>query len=106
MRSVEWVHASLTEVENEIPKLELAMAVCRRLTGETDDPTTRPTTVPAATVKARSATPWCDAPESGPAPTFAQFALTHLDPAGSEKADADRPLETVSQDPNGATGTL
>jgi hypothetical protein len=30
--------------------------------------------------------------------------LTHLDSAGSEKADADRPLETVSQDPNGATG--
>ena len=95
MHSLEWVHASLTEVENEIPELELAMAVYRRLTGETDDSTTRPTTAPAATAKPRSEAREDDAP--GPPPSFAQFAVTHLDPAGSENAGADRPLETVSR---------
>ena len=104
MHSLEWVHASLTEVENEIPELELAMAVYRRLTGETADSTTGTDKVPASTSKTRSAPRDTDTSESGPAPSFSQFALTHLDSAGSEKADADRPLETVSQDPNGATG--
>jgi hypothetical protein len=104
MHSLEWVHASLTEVENEIPELELAMAVYRRLIGD-DDATARPAKAASAAAKARPATPEEDAPEAGPAPSFSQFALTHLDPSAGEKDDADRALETAAKDVSGANGT-
>jgi hypothetical protein len=91
MHSLEWVHASLTEIENEIPELELTMAVYRRLTGESEEHG-RATTKAGATAapKARPAAPAPPAPqtdkaeadaESGPAPSFSQFAMAHLDPA-------------------------
>jgi len=40
IRSLEWTNASLREVEHEIPELELAMAVYRRLNAEGSDPST------------------------------------------------------------------
>ncbi len=99
MHSLEWVHASLTEVENEIPELELAMAVYRRLTGDGEEPGR---TVPRRHGGARpqgsrrpprrrrrpseEATSRRTA-EAGPAPSFSQFAMAHLDPA-TEATDA------------------
>jgi hypothetical protein len=91
MHALEWVHASLTEVENEIPELELAMAVYRRLSGDADDAGARPAAKSAA--PASKARPTATSPreedeaESGPAPSFSQFALAHLDPA-ADTADA------------------
>ncbi len=99
LRALEWDHASLTEVEKEIPELELATAVYRRLTGEADGIAARPAKAPAAG-KSRPAAP----PEPVPAPSFSQFALTHLDPVAASEA-TDRPLETVSADPNGVKDT-
>ena len=88
MHALEWVHASLTEVENEIPELELAMAVYRRLSGDTDSPATRSEAKSAAPApKARPTAPRSPREEdeaeaeSGPAPSFSQFAMAHLDPA-------------------------
>jgi hypothetical protein len=97
LRALEWDHAALTEVEKEIPELELAMAVYRRLTGEADGIAARPPKPPASAGKTRAVTP----PEPVPAPSFSQFALTHLDPVATGEA-TDRPLETAAADPNGA----
>ncbi len=96
MHSLEWVHASLTEVENEIPELELAMAVYRRLSGEAEAAGAHSAAKSAAPApKARPAAPRSPREEdeaesetdSGPAPSFSQFAMAHLDPA-TEDADA------------------
>jgi hypothetical protein len=96
MHALEWVHASLTEVENEIPELELTMAVFRRLTGDSDETGRTAAKAAAPAPKARTTTPASPAteaekPESavetGPAPSFSQFAMAHLDPA-TETADA------------------
>jgi hypothetical protein len=118
MHALEWVDASLAKVEKEVFELDTAMSVYLRFTGGTDDSTTPSEEAPAMASKASPATRediralsvrmdvlrsrFNDAPASGPAPTFSQFASTHLDPAGSENAGGDRPLETVSQDPSGA----
>jgi hypothetical protein len=97
MHGLEWVHASLTEVENEIPELELTMAVYRRLTGEGEEhgrasakpsassPKSRPT-APAAEPEPEKDGAEPDA-DSAPAPSFTQFAMAHLDPA-TEAAEA------------------
>jgi hypothetical protein len=100
MHALEWVHASLTEVENEIPELELTMAVYRRLTGESDDAGRATPKQAAPAPKARAAAPAAaPAPaekeqpepeadaETGPAPSFSQFAMAHLDPS-AEAAEA------------------
>jgi hypothetical protein len=96
MHALEWVHASLTEVENEIPELELTMAVYRRLTGEGEEHGRATAKASAAAPKARATVPASSAEEqdsaepdadSGPAPSFSQFAMAHLDPA-TEAADA------------------
>ena len=94
MHALEWVHASLTEVENEIPELELTMAVYRRLSGEGEGHGSATAKAPASAPKARATAPPPSAPEkgeaeaeaeaeadSGPAPSFSQFAMAHLDPA-------------------------
>ena len=95
MHALEWVHASLTEVENEIPELELAMAVYRRLTGESEESGRATAKAPAPAPKARATAAAPSAPETrsgrgrrrvGPAPSFSQFAMAHLDPA-TEAAD-------------------
>jgi hypothetical protein len=91
MHALDWVHASLTEVENEIPELELALAVYRRLSGEADEAGARPTAksaAPAPKARPTAASPREeDEAETGPAPSFSQFAMAHLDP-GAEAADA------------------
>jgi hypothetical protein len=88
MHSLEWVHASLTEVENEIPELELAMTVYRRLSGEVEEAGARSAAKSAAPAsKARPTAARSPREEdegeaeSGPAPSFSQFAMAHLDPA-------------------------
>ncbi len=107
MHALEWVHASLSEVENEIPELELAMAVYRRLTGEAEDnarSTARASSTPSRARAAAAAEPTpavvadadadADAEadpdsdaESGSAPSFSQFAMAHLD-SSAKTADA------------------
>ncbi|MDQ6856523.1 MAG: hypothetical protein M3Z57_05565 [Candidatus Dormibacteraeota bacterium] len=95
MHALEWVHASLTEIENEIPELELTMAVYRRLSGESEEhgrSTSKPV-APAPKARPTPASPAPDKPEaevdadSGPAPSFSQFAMAHLDPT-AETAEA------------------
>ncbi|MDQ6846732.1 MAG: hypothetical protein M3019_03990 [Candidatus Dormibacteraeota bacterium] len=88
MHSLEWVHASLTEVENEIPELELAMAVYRRLSGDADatgarSPAKSAAPAPRARPTAAASSREDDQTnaEGGPAPSFSQFAMAHLDPA-------------------------
>ncbi len=96
MHALEWVHASLTEVENEIPELELTMAVYRRLSGESEEHGRAPAKPAAPAAKARPNAAPETAPEkgegeaeadSGPAPSFSQFAMAHLEPA-NETAEA------------------
>ncbi|MBJ7595272.1 MAG: hypothetical protein JF886_10510 [Candidatus Dormibacteraeota bacterium] len=93
MHSLEWVHASLTEVESEIPELELAMAVYRRLSGEAHETGTRsPAKSAAPAPPARPTAPFSPREEDQteaegePAPSFSQFAMAHLDPS-TETAD-------------------
>ena len=91
MHSLEWVHASLTEVENEIPELELTIKVYRRLTGDADATaqspakaaSTPPKTRPANTRPAREDETAAEA-EPVAAPSFSQFALQHLDASGGD----------------------
>ncbi|HSP65742.1 MAG TPA: hypothetical protein VLO10_06090 [Candidatus Deferrimicrobium sp.] len=99
MHALEWVHASLTEVENEIPELELTMAVYRRLSGEGGEQNRATANKSAPAPRARPAAPAPPAEdtaetetdaESGPAPSFSQFAMAHLDPA----SDAAEPGAT------------
>ena len=96
MHALEWVHASLTEVENEIPELELTMAVYRRLTGESERAGPRqPRSTGARPQGSRHRRRAAGAGDrssrgrrrDGPAPSFSQFAMAHLDPA-TEAADA------------------
>ena len=100
MRSLERVHASVIEVENEIPEIEVAIAVYRRLMGQPGDAVAATTadTPPATEIRA---VPVADSPpQSPPVPCFSQFALTHLDAAG-ENGEGDHTLETVAPEPNG-----
>jgi hypothetical protein len=121
MHSLGWVHASLIEVDHEIPDLELAISVYRRMSAEADARFAQP----AVESPAASATqvPVSDAPsvpdqapvaplspaadaqiDSPPASGFRRFVMTHRDAAAVETAGADQSLDTASA-PN-ANGTL
>jgi hypothetical protein len=120
MHSLDWVHASLIEVEHEIPDLERAMSVYRRLSAEASDrkvksaakspaasaaqvPVPDPVPVPApvfpvpVSVQGDPPSPSADVEtDSVPASSFRQFVMNQSDTAAVETADAERPLETAS----------
>jgi hypothetical protein len=102
MRSLERVHASVIEVDNEIPEIEVAIAVYRRLMADPGDAAVATPADAAPDYAAARGVPAEDAaPEAPPVPCFSQFALTHLDAAGNENGDGDHPRDTVAQEPNG-----
>ena len=119
MHSLDWVHASLIEVEHEIPDLERAMAVYRRLSDDANERRERATKSPAAAATAVPDSVPVSVPlpvpvfplpmqvvpespaadvetESVPASTFRQFVMNQSDTAAVETADEERPLETAS----------
>jgi hypothetical protein len=120
MHSLDWVHASLIEVEHEIPDLELAIAVYRRLSAEaaertrqsgaksavaaaTPVPVSVPVPVPVFPVPLQVVppSPASDVEnESVPASSLRQFVMTQRETT----PDAERPLETASA--ANANGTL
>jgi hypothetical protein len=122
MHSLDWVHASLIEVEHEIPDLELAMAVYRRLSAEANErkeksgpkspaASTTPVPVPAPVpvfplpMQVVPASPAAEVePETVPASSFRQFVMNQSDTAAVETADEERPLETASS--TNVNGTL
>jgi hypothetical protein len=90
--------AELSEIDAEIPELELAMTVYRRLTDEaetteeTDD--SRPAALAAPftfSVNAAVVRPEADLdePEAPAGSSFSQFAKRHLDPNGNQATEAD-----------------
>jgi hypothetical protein len=117
MHSLDWVHASLIEVEHEIPDLELAMAVYRRLSAEAAErkqqsaaksPAGAATAVPVSVpvpvfplpMQTNPSSPGADIEtETVPASSLRQFVM-----AQSDSADEERPLETASS--TDANGTL
>jgi hypothetical protein len=101
MQALELTNASLADVNTEAVELEMAISVYRRFAGETGDVATRS----AATVPANGdgSAPKEGSHQSDPAPTFSQFALTHLSTPDGEAADSegDQPHEPVSEEDNG-----
>jgi hypothetical protein len=79
MRSLSWVNAPLSEIEAEIPDLEKAMAVYRRLM-----PDEAGEVVGAAT---RGRSGRSRGSDEGDPPSFKEYALQHLDSAGGETND-------------------
>jgi hypothetical protein len=116
MHSLDWVHASLIEVEHEIPDLELAMAVYRRLSAEANERKERsaakstataatpvPVSVPVFPLPMQVApsSPASDVETASvPAPSLRQFVMTQSETT----PDEERPLETASS--ANANGTL
>jgi hypothetical protein len=100
MQALELTNASLADVQTEAVELELAVSVYRRFAGEPGDVATSDATTAAG---ADGSAPKEGAHQSDPAPTFSQFALTHLSTPEGEAADGDgdQPQETVSQEDNG-----
>ncbi len=87
MHSLDSVHSSLTEIENEIPELELTMTVYRRLTGETDEPRSAAAAAVPAKARAGAGSGWEDEEtDAAPVPSFSQFAIQRLDPSGPPPA--------------------
>jgi hypothetical protein len=72
MRSLNWVNAPLSEIEAEIPDLEQAMAVFRRLMPEAADEGV------GAGARARSGRSR-GSDEGNDPPSFKEYALQHLD---------------------------
>jgi ribosomal protein L24E len=101
MHSLEWVHASLIEVEHEIPDLELAISVYRRLSAVANERLARS----GATSSGGAA---ADAPvvppapaedvetPSAPASTFRQFVMTQADTNTPEITEEPRLLEAAA----------
>ncbi len=84
MNSLDWAHASLSDIESEIPELDTAMAVYRRLTeapqAEPREPASyEPEQAYAAAPREAESTP-------APAPSFSQFALQSLDSPATSPA--------------------
>lgn len=114
MHSLDWVHASLIEVEHEIPDLEMAMVVYRRLSAEANErnegsaaksPAASAAAVPVSVavpvfplpMQVGPPSPASDAEtESVPSSSFRQFVMNQSDADAVETADEERPLETAS----------
>jgi hypothetical protein len=113
MRSLEWETASLADVEREIPELELAMAVYRRLhSTPAAEASAEPATAAVSATKARAKAPAAakarstarrpaarrpggrrSSAEADP-PSFKEFALKHLD-ALTKEVGVDSPDATA-----------
>ncbi|HEY7927264.1 MAG: hypothetical protein ACHQ06_02750 [Candidatus Dormibacteria bacterium] len=98
MRSLNWVHAPLSEIEAEIPDLEKAMSVYRRLIPEeaslglsgTRSTTAPPSSPPEATSsrgRSGGSRGSRDAEDSGDPPSFKEYALQHLDSVAVETGE-------------------
>jgi hypothetical protein len=101
MQALELTTASLTDVDAEAVELEMAVTVYRRFAGESGDV---PTPSGATGIGTDGSAPKDGAHQSDPAPTFSQFALTHLSTPEGEASDGDgdQPEQTASQEDNGA----
>lgn len=99
MQALELTTASLADVNAEAVELELAVTVYRRFAGDSGDVPTPSGATGAGTDGSASK----DGAHGDPAPTFSQFALTHLSAPDGEAADGDgeQPEETVSEEDNG-----
>ena len=98
MRSLEWETASLADVEREIPELELAMAVYRRLHSTpaaeaSAEPATAAVSATARRPAARRPGARRSSAEADP-PSFKEFALKHLD-ALTKEVGVDSPDATA-----------
>jgi hypothetical protein len=100
MQALELTTASLADVTSEAVQLEMAVSVYRRFAGESGD---LATPSDATGTGADGSASKDGANPSDPAPTFSQFALTHLSTPEGEAADGDgdQPEQTVSQEDNG-----
>lgn len=107
MRSLNWVNAPLSEVESEIPDLEKAMAVYRRLipeeAGEGVSAGSRSAS-PSESSGSRSRSGKSrDTEEGGDPPSFKEYALQHLD---SVAVEADEGGDGQPPAPNGANANF
>lgn len=93
MQALEWETASLTEIENEIPELELTISVYRRLTGKGGgDPVARDAHEPAPERSSGSQTRKHSKSSDAAPPSFSEFTKQSLEtrPAGvGETAEAN-----------------
>ena len=91
MQSLDGVHASLPDIENEIPDLELSISVYSRLTGEAADQSgssAQLATAPAqASVGAGSDRDTDRSSAVSSTPTFSQFTHQSLEPQGAPAQD-------------------
>jgi hypothetical protein len=99
MHALELTKASLADVETEALQLEMAVDVYRRF-GAPGELAPRSEDATASGADG-SASKEGNGENSDPAPTFSQFALTHLGSPDAENADGDGAAETVSLDDNG-----
>ncbi|MBJ7607929.1 MAG: hypothetical protein JF887_00650 [Candidatus Dormibacteraeota bacterium] len=112
MRALNWVSAPLAEIESEIPELDKAMSVYRRLlpesgeTGRSDTGATAKSSSPAAAAKGRPASTRGarDTDESTDPPSFKEYALQHLDAVAVEDGADER--ESSRPGANGSASTF
>ncbi len=93
MQALEWETASLTEIENEIPELELTMSVYQRLTGEGGgDPVARDAHEAAPERSSGSPTRNDSKSTDVAPPSFSEFTRQSLEPRAAgvgETAEAN-----------------
>jgi hypothetical protein len=82
MRALNWVSAPLAEIETEIPDLEKAMSVYRRLVpGDGGETTSSSSNSSSRSSRSRSTASEAPDQASSP-PSFKEYALQHLDASG------------------------
>jgi hypothetical protein len=87
MRSLDWVTGPLHEIEHEIPELDMAMAVYRRLIPDAADSGSRSSGRGSRSSGARASQE--PAQGEGDPPSFREYAMQHLDATGSEDDRTD-----------------
>jgi hypothetical protein len=89
MRALNWVSAPLAEIETEIPDLEKALAVYRRLVpGEGGSESTSSSSSSGSSRSSRSRSTASDTSEEAASPpSFKEYALQHLDSGDSDEGN-------------------